>query len=66
MKTKQFVTFFFLSVGLSVLFCFSGCSTTDDIHNKKHLDVMEKDVEAMHGDVDRLLGLDKPSTLVED
>ena len=48
------------------LFCFAGCSVSDKYHNKKHVDTFKKDMNSMHKDIDRMLGIDAPSTLVED
>lgn len=50
----------------AALFCFAGCSTSDEYHGKKHGDTFRKDMNSMHKDIDRMLGLDAPSTLVED
>ncbi|MBF8275936.1 MAG: hypothetical protein HW390_1009 [Candidatus Brocadiaceae bacterium] len=50
----------------AALFCFAGCSTSDKYHNKKHVDTFKKDMNSMHKDIDRMLGIDAPSTLVED
>ncbi len=50
----------------SLLYSLTGCSATDKYHNKRHLDVMKKDVDAIHKDIDRILGIDEPSTLVDE
>lgn len=57
------ILFFIISV--AVLGCLTGCFTTDKYHNKKHLDTMKKDIGSAHKDIDRVLGLDEPSPLVE-
>jgi len=50
----------------TALFCFAGCSTSDTYHGKKHNDTFKKDMNSMHKDIDRMLGIDEPSTLVEE
>jgi hypothetical protein len=46
--------------------CLTGCFTTDKYHNKKHLDTIKKDIDSAHKDIDRVLGLDEPSPLVDE
>jgi len=46
--------------------CLAGCSPTDTYHSKKHLDTMKKDLDSAHKDIDRVLGLDESSRLVEE
>lgn len=52
--------------GATILWCLTGCITTDKYHNKRHIDTMKKDLGSAHKDVDRVLGLDEPSPLVEE
>ncbi|MCF6158656.1 MAG: hypothetical protein E3K32_08815 [wastewater metagenome] len=49
-----------------ILFCLTGCFTTDTYHNKKHISTIKKDLDAAHKDIDTLLGINEPSPLVED
>jgi len=50
----------------AALWSLTGCITTDKYHNKKHIDTVKKDIGSMHKDIDRVLGLDEPSPLVEE
>ncbi len=52
--------------GVAVPGFVTGCFTADTYHNKRHLDTMRKDMNAAHKDIDRVLGLDEPSPLVEE
>ncbi|MBM4053963.1 MAG: hypothetical protein FJ264_04675 [Planctomycetes bacterium] len=64
MKQKKFKLHFFLpAIFIASIPYFTGCSST---HNKEHADTIKTDLNALHKDVDKVLGLDKPSTLVED
>ena len=61
----------FISIGIlliiaTILLPLTGCFTTDKYHNKKHVDTFEKDMNSMHKDIDRVLGIDVPSPLVEE
>ncbi len=67
LKQKTFVvtviTFIMISAALG---CLAGCFTTDTYHDKKQRDTMQKDIDTTHKDIDRALGLDVPSPLVEE
>jgi hypothetical protein len=52
-------------MGTIALFPLTGCSATDKYHNKRKIDIIEKDVDAVHQDIDNVLGLDAPSPLLE-
>jgi hypothetical protein len=56
---------FFPIAGAFILFFLTGCCPSDKCHSKKHLDAMKEDLNSAHKDIDSLLGLDKPSSLVE-
>ncbi|MCF6156023.1 MAG: hypothetical protein E3K36_12415 [Candidatus Brocadia sp.] len=64
-KTSMTKILFFI-VSVAVFGCLAGCSATDEYHNKRHLDTMKKDMSSAHKDIDRVLGLDEPSSLVEE
>lgn len=53
-------------ISVTTLWCLTGCFTTDKYHNKKHLDTIKKDIDSTHKDIDKVLGLDEPSPLVEE
>ncbi|MDN3515562.1 MAG: hypothetical protein NG747_14350 [Candidatus Brocadia sp.] len=66
-KQKIFLFMFVFSImSAAVLGCLTGCFTTDTYHNEKHSDTIRKDIDAAHRDIDRVLGLDEPSPLVEE
>ena len=66
-KQKTILSAFILSMlSVSALWCLTGCFTTDTYHNKKYIDTIEKDLDSAHKDLDRVLGLDEPSPIVED
>lgn len=66
-KLKPFLPgIIFPILGTIVLWCLPGCSTTDKYHNKRHIDTMKEDINLMHRDIDKVLGLDKPSPLVDE
>lgn len=52
-------------VSIAILLCLTGCFTTDSYHNKKHINTIGKDMDSMHKDIDKVLGIDEPSPLVE-
>ncbi|HHT9111282.1 MAG TPA: hypothetical protein ACFYDZ_09020 [Candidatus Brocadiaceae bacterium] len=52
-------------VGVIALFPLTGCSATDKYHNKRKMDIIGKDVDAVHKDIDNVLGLDASSPLLE-
>lgn len=56
----------FLILGIIILWYIPGCFTTDEYHNKKHIDTMKKDINSMHRDIDKVFGLDEPSPLVDE
>ncbi|KXK29945.1 MAG: hypothetical protein UZ01_01725 [Candidatus Brocadia sinica] len=58
------ILFFIISV--AVLWCSASCSPADKYHSKRHDDTMKKDIDAAHRDIDRVLGLDEPSPLIEE
>ncbi|OHC02127.1 MAG: hypothetical protein A2Z57_15150 [Planctomycetes bacterium RIFCSPHIGHO2_12_39_6] len=64
-KKVSILPMLFLSMSLFFPLCLTGCFTTDKHHNKEHIDTMKKDMGLMHKDIDRALGLDEPSPLVE-
>ena len=59
---KKLPAFIVITALCVALFCFAGCR----YHYRKHVDTFKKDMNSMHKDIDRLLGIDEPSTLVED
>ncbi|MCR4293000.1 MAG: hypothetical protein NUV76_09010 [Candidatus Kuenenia sp.] len=64
MKLNSFKVHFFLPAFLiAALTYFTGCSST---HCKRHIDTIKTDLDSLHKDVDTVLGLDKPSSLVEE
>jgi len=64
---KAFLSTIIFSIMIAaVLGCLTGCFTTDKYHNKKHFDTIKKDVGSAYRDIDRVLGLDEPSPLVEE
>ncbi|MCF6150152.1 MAG: hypothetical protein E3K37_16010 [Candidatus Kuenenia sp.] len=64
MKQKKFKLHFFLPViFITSLPYFAGCSST---HSKEHIDTIKTDLNSLHKDVDKVLGLDKPSSLIEE
>ncbi len=66
MKRKvSILPMLFLSMSLFFPLCLAGCFTTDKYHNKKHIDTVKEDIGLMHKDIDRALGLDESSPLVE-
>lgn len=64
--SKKFPAIIVLPPLCAALFCLAGCSTSDKYHNKKHVDTFKKDMNSMHKDIDRVLGIDTSSTLTED
>ena len=67
MKQKTFLPTIISSIiCAAALWCLTGCLTTDKYHNKKHIDTIKKDIGSAHKDIDRVLGLDEPSPLVEE
>lgn len=67
MKQKTFLKSIITSIiGITALYCLAGCVTTDKYHNKRHIDTIKKDMGSMHKDIDRVLGLDEPSPLVDE
>ena len=67
MKQKKFILpIVFSIISIPIQWCLTGCSITDEYHNKRHLDTIKKDISSAHKDVDRVLGIDEPSPLVED
>jgi len=67
MKQKTFLAILISSIiCVAALWSLTGCFTTDKYHNKKHIDTIKKDIGSMHKDIDRVLGLDEPSPLVEE
>lgn len=67
MEQKTFLSITIFSIiGTAVLGCLTGCFTTDTYHKKKHADTIKKDMDSAHRDIDRVLGLDEPSPLVEE
>lgn len=40
-----------------------GCFTMDAEHNKRHWEVIRKDIREWHSDLDFILGLDQPTML---
>ncbi len=67
MKQKTFLKNIITSIiGIAALSCLAGCFTTDKYHNKRHIDTIKKDMGSMHKDIDRVLGLDEPSPLVDE
>lgn len=66
-KQKTFLsTVIFSILCAAALWSLTGCFTTDKYHNKKHIDTIKQDISSMHKDIDRVLGLDEPSPLVEE
>ena len=66
-KQKTFLSILISSIiSAAALWSLTGCFTTNKYHNKKHLDTVKKDIGSMHKDIDRVLGLDEPSPLVEE
>lgn len=49
----------------TTLYSLTGCSS-NKYHNKRHVDTIKKDISSMHKDIDRVLGLDEPSPLVDE
>jgi len=67
MKQKKFLSILISSIiCAAALWSLTGCFTTDKYHDKKHIDTIKKDIGSMHKDIDRVLGLDEPSPLVEE
>jgi len=65
---KRYCTAFIISIPLIFfpVVYLSGCSSTDKYHNKKHADTIKKDLNSLHKDIDKVLGLDEPSPLTEE
>jgi hypothetical protein len=65
-KQKKSLSVFIVSMlSASIFWCLTSCFTTDTYHNKKHIDTIKKDLVAAHQDLDRALGVDKPSPVME-
>ena len=64
-NTKQIHIDRHLSIIAASLLPLTGCFTTDKYHNKKHIDTFEKNMDSVHKDIDRVLGVDVLSPLVE-
>ena len=66
MNQKTSISTVILSIAsIAAIWYLTGCSATDKYHNKKHIDTISKDIGSMHKDIDRVLGIDEPSPLVE-
>ncbi len=66
MRQKPFISTIVLSIAsIAILLSLTGCFTTDSYHNKQHINTINKDMDSMHKDIDRVLGIDEPSPLVE-
>ncbi len=66
-NSKASLSAVIFSIIIAAVFgCLTGCFTTDKYHNKRHFDTIKKDLDSAHGDIDRVLGLDEPSLLVEE
>ena len=63
---NKFIAIVILSIIAAILLPLTGCFTTDKYHNKKHIDTFEKNMDSVHKDIDRVLGVDVPSPLVEE
>lgn len=50
----------------TTLYGLTGCSANNKYHSKKHIGTIKKDLSSMHKDIDRVLGLDEPSPLVDE
>lgn len=64
-QKKTIIATVFSIMGAIALLSLTGCSATDEYHNKRHVDTVEKDIGAIHKDIDSVLGLDEPSPLIE-
>ncbi|MBE7446835.1 MAG: hypothetical protein HS132_17060 [Planctomycetia bacterium] len=65
-KKISFIKILFLIISTTASLFLPGCFTTDKYHNEKHLDTIKNDLDAAHSDTDWVLGLDEPSSLVEE
>ncbi|MGQ3685564.1 MAG: hypothetical protein ACUBOA_11260 [Candidatus Loosdrechtia sp.] len=66
MKQNLYRSIVFISVLNTILFvCLAGCSANSKYQNKKRLDTVKKDLNAVQSDIDTLLGIDDPSPLTE-
>ncbi|MBU6391069.1 MAG: hypothetical protein KGJ87_01975 [Planctomycetota bacterium] len=63
---NKFIPIAVLSIVTTILLPLTGCFTTDKYHNKKHVDTFEKNMDSVHKDIDRVLGIDEPSSLIEE
>lgn len=63
---NKFIPIAVLSIVTAILLPLTGCFTTDKYHNKKHVDTFEKNMDSVHKDIDRVLGIDEPSSLIEE
>lgn len=63
---NKFIPIAVLSIIAAILLPLTGGFTTDKYHNKKHVDTFEKNMDSVHKDIDRVLGIDEPSSLIEE